>query len=96
MLYRGATPANPVHGMYSFVPAQPMRLPDPRFARPIVSLAGNINPASRQSVRGVRDPLPVEVVRQAWESLRDQVLAQDLVLATFLATPRLVAPRDPA
>jgi hypothetical protein len=86
-LYRGATIDNPVHGMYSFVPARPADHPQPRFQRPAVHLPELINPASRQSTRGARRALPIEEVREAWSSLRDQALAQGLVLATYLATP---------
>jgi hypothetical protein len=86
-LYRGATVDDPVHGMYSLVPARPAGHPDCRFARPAVRLSERINPASTQSARGAGDWLVIETVRQAWTSVRDQVLAQDLVLATWLATP---------
>ncbi|GLY43201.1 hypothetical protein Amsp01_092240 [Amycolatopsis sp. NBRC 101858] len=86
-LYRGATIDKPIHGMYSFVPARPADHPQPRFQRPAVHLPERINPASRQSTRGARRALPIEDVRRAWMSLRDQVLAQGLVLATYLATP---------
>lgn len=85
--YRGATIDKPVHGMYSFVPARPAEHPPPRFERPAVDLPGLINPASRQSTRGARRELPIEDVHRAWISLRSQILAHDLVLATCLATP---------
>jgi len=93
--YGGATIDNPVHGMYSFVPARPADHPQPRFQRPAVHLPELINPASRQSTRGSRRALPIEVVRRAWMSLRDQVLRHDLVLATYLATPPSASATEP-
>lgn len=95
-LYRGATLEEPVHGMYSFVPARPVDHPTPRFARPVVRVPERINPASRQSPRGARRLLPIETVRQAWTSLRDQVLTYDFVLATSLVTPPCAPTPDTA
>lgn len=94
-LYRGATLDNPIHDMYSFVPARPADHPHPRFARPAVHLPTLINPASTQSPRGARPPQPIEVVRQAWVSLRDQILTHDLVLATSLTTPPCAPATEP-
>lgn len=74
--------------MYSFVPALPAAGDDPpRFARPVIRLDGLINPASRQSTWGSHRPMPVAAVRDAWEIVRDQVLAADLMLAVYLDTP---------
>lgn len=87
-LYRGASLDEPVHGMYCFVPALPVAGDDPpRFARPLIRLDGLINPRSRQSTWGSRRPMPVAAVRGAWEAVRDQVLAADLMLAVHLDTP---------
>jgi hypothetical protein len=87
-LYRGASPDRPVHGLYSFVPALPVAGDDPlRFARPVVRLDKLINPACRQSTWGSRRPMRVAAVRDAWQAVRDQVLAADLMLATYLDTP---------
>ena len=88
-LYRGATVDDPVDGMFSFVPARradagPEAM---RFARPAVELPGLINPASQQSAWGANRPLPPDRVFDAWEALAVQVLAADLVLATWLQTP---------
>ncbi|MFI5593655.1 hypothetical protein ACIA5G_52125 [Amycolatopsis sp. NPDC051758] len=94
-LYRGATIDNPVHGMYGFVPARTSDHPQPRFQRPAVYLPGLINPRSRQSTRGARRALPIEEVRGVWSSLRGQVLAHGLVLATYLATPPSAPANDP-
>jgi hypothetical protein len=87
-LYCGASLDDPVHGMYSFVPALPVVGDDPpRFPRPLIRLDGLINPASWQSTRGSLQPMPVARVRDAWESVRAQVLAAGLVLAVQLDTP---------
>jgi hypothetical protein len=86
-LYRGATANDPVDGMYSFVPARRADERDPRFGRPSVRLSGRINPASRQSTWGSKRPLSVAQIRHAWESIHDQVLAHDLLLATRIETP---------
>ena len=43
-LYFGATPANPVVGMYSFVPCQPAAGTRSGFPRPIIELQDLINP----------------------------------------------------
>lgn len=85
--YRGATVDDPVHGMYSFVPALPATDNGPRFARPALHLPGLINPASRQSPRGAKRPLPTSAIRDAWEAVRYQVLAADLTLTVHLDTP---------
>lgn len=86
-LYRGATIDDPMHGMYSFVPALPATDEGPRFARPALYLGGLINPASKQSTRGSRRPLPITAVRNAWESIRHQVRLAGLVEAVHVDTP---------
>ena len=86
-LFRGATFADPVEGMYSFVPAMPVRGDYPRFARPPIRLPGLINPASRQAAKGSHRPRPAPVVRDAWEAIRHQILTAGLVLAVQIATP---------
>lgn len=86
-LYRGATVDDPVEGMFSFVPARRADEVDPRFCRPSVRVPGRINPASWQSTWGSKRPLPVNAIRDAWGSIREQVLARDLLLATRIRTP---------
>lgn len=87
-LYRGATFDDPVEGMFSFVPARRADADDPRFARPQVEMPGLINPSNSRAAWGSRRALTVERVREAWESLRDQVLAADLLLAVRFETPQ--------
>ena len=86
-LYRGATIDDPVEGMFSFVPARRADQADPRFNRPSVRLPGRINPASRQSTWGSKRPLSRDAIRSAWGSIREQVLAHDLMLATQIRIP---------
>jgi hypothetical protein len=86
-LYRGATFDDPVHGMFSFVPALRADEPDPRFARPPIVLPGLVNPASRQSTRGSTVGLPTTRVQEAWEHVRAQVFDHDLMLGLHLETP---------
>jgi len=86
-LYRSATFDDPVEGMFSFVPARLADGADARFARPVVRLSGLINPANRQSTWGSTRPRPVDSVRDAWASMRDQILAQGLHLGVRIETP---------
>lgn len=86
-LYDGATPDDPIQGMYSFVPALPRQDDGPRFARPRIELPGIINPRSKQAASAGIGPRPIEDVKFAWESVTRQVLAQGLVLATRLHLP---------
>lgn len=81
-LYEGATRRHSVSGMYSFAPCLPADQNVQRFARPDVELPGIINPASTQTPSGAKDPRSIEEVTQAWSSVVDQVLNQDLLLAT--------------
>jgi hypothetical protein len=75
--------------MFSFVPARRTDTgPDEmRFARPAIDLPGLINPASTQSTLGSNRPTATEDLLEAWQSVGLQVLAADLVLATWLRTP---------
>lgn len=86
-LYRGASLEHPVHGMFTFVPARLASSASVRFRRPAITLPGLINPASTQSPRGVHDPLSLDRVRTAWSDIRDQVLAENLVMAVRFDTP---------
>jgi hypothetical protein len=87
-LYRGATFQEPVHGMYSFVPALPITGDDPpRFPRPVIHLPGLINPEAWQTVRGPTNPRAISEVRDAWHRVRQQILDAGQVLAVQLHTP---------
>jgi hypothetical protein len=86
-LFRGATYEDPVDGMFSFVPARLASEQDPRFARPPIRIDGLINPASWQSPSGATRPLDVGTIRDAWRSLKEQVITAGLVLGLSLDTP---------
>lgn len=85
-LYRAATFDQPVHGMYSFVPARLADSEDPRFPRPAVT-SPLINPASSRAVWGSKRHLPIGRAREEWESVRRQVLDANLLLGVGLETP---------
>lgn len=86
-LYRGACPAAPMNGMFSFVPCRRADADDVRFARPAVVLPGVINPASTQAASGAKRLRPTAEVKSAWSSIVEQVLQAGLVLGTAIATP---------
>ena len=46
-LYIGATPDDPVEGMFSYVPCRPADADRSGFARPAITLPGLINPNLR-------------------------------------------------
>lgn len=85
-LYRGATTDDPVEGMFSFVPAGLADVEDPRFPRAAVE-SKFVNPSSRQSTWGSKRPLALDELREAWDSIRRQVLGSDLLLAVAVQTP---------
>ena len=85
-LYRGATPADRVHGMFSFFPAMPAG-GDEGFPRPGVELPQlYFNPRVRQGHKQSCDLAEQALVR-LWESLAAQVHDADLVLGTRAALP---------
>ena len=87
-LYRGATPRDPVCGMYSFFPA--MREGDDRgFARPSIELdAGYFTPANTQSPKGGKRRIDSDaVLQQLWQSLVGQVRSSGLVIGTRAESP---------
>ena len=72
-LYRGATPEDPVGGMFSFFPAMPAH-GDAGFPRPLIDLPGEyFNPRSWQAPKGVRQQRTSEELRGLWKSLVGQV-----------------------
>lgn len=89
-LYRGATYHDPVAGMYSFVPAKLAGEIDPRFARPSVE-SKFINPLNTQSTKGSKVSIPMGTVHEAWTAIRDQVVAQGLLVAVQIQTPERLA-----
>ena len=88
-LYHGATFDEPVAGMFSFVPCRDAARTDARFARPVVSLPGHINPASAQSPSGATRPQTVEQAFERWRSVCEQVFQAGCELGVSFDTPRL-------
>jgi len=86
-LFRGATPDDPVNGMFSFVPCRPWVGDSSRFACPAIRLDGVINPRSRQSASGAKHLRSAAEVYAAWRQVVRQVLVQDLQLGVGIADP---------
>ena len=86
-LYRGATPDDPVEGMFSFFPASP-ECGDSGFRRPFIDLPIEyLNPAAFRTPRGLgHDRTPSEL-RAVWDLLVAQVRDAGLVLGTFAELP---------
>jgi hypothetical protein len=86
-LYLGATPNDPVRGMFSFVPCIPAEGDlDARFARPEIRLPDVITPHLRQGKKITKLHRPEEAI-SLWTEVRAQVERADLGLATTLITP---------
>ena len=86
-LYRGATPAEPMDGMFSFVPCMDADDPRERFERPAISIPGIINPTSRQSPSGAKVSRSLMERQTAWYHVQQQVFDCGLSLGTRLAVP---------
>lgn len=81
-LYFGATPDEPVNGMFSFVPCRPAAGSRSGFARPSVELEGLINPNARMQARMLdADP---ERIPELWQVVVESVRSEGLALATRL------------
>lgn len=87
-LYRGATPDNPVHGMFSFFPAT-TAVGDSGFPRPLIDdLPDNrINPRSFRAPKGQTSHLSLYELFDLWSSLIEQVHRNRLVLGIYAALP---------
>ncbi len=86
-LYRGATPDDPVDGMFSFFPASPAG-GDSGFTRPFIELpADYLNPKSAQSPKGLRRNRTPDELRGLWGQLVEQVRDAGLVLGTHAELP---------
>lgn len=89
-LYWGATPADPVGGMFSFFPALPEADAEDGFPRPTISLNGLITDHLSQGFKG--NALGADLMAAAWRATRDQVLAQGLLLGVHAELPPRRAP----
>lgn len=86
-LIKGATPDDPVDGMFSFVPCRVDGDADMRFARPVVDLPGIVNPKSTQSPSGAKEMRPLAQIVDAWRTVVDQVRRVELELGIHFKTP---------
>jgi hypothetical protein len=82
-LYVGATPDNPVDGMFSFVPCRPGSGADAGFARPALKVDGVINPNARMQARTLDVGEPGTWA--AWTAAVEATVSEGLALATKLA-----------
>ena len=86
-LYLGATPCDPVQGMYSFFPAVPAG-GDAGFPRPLIDLPGEyFNARNWQAPKGLREERSFGEVHGLWKRLVEQVRRAGLVLGTHACLP---------
>lgn len=83
--YTGATAADPVDGMFSFVPALPHATGRDGFERPAIRLDGFVHPNLAQQARCTEVSLPE--ARTVWDAVADKVRGAGLVLAHSLPLP---------
>ncbi len=85
-LYRGATPDQPVDGMFSFVPCLHASDGQQGFPRPAIRLSGLVNPelkmGSKRTVLGT-----AARTHELWSEVVAQVRDQGLALGTRLELP---------
>ncbi len=86
-LYRGATPNDPVDGMFSFFPAIPATA-DSGFPRPLVELPGEyFNPRNFRAPKGQGSSRRPEELHDLWARLVERVRDAGLVLGTHADLP---------
>jgi hypothetical protein len=83
-LYLGATPDDPVDGMFSFAPCHVGSGRTSGFARPAIDVPPYTNPNLRQQARS-SGPLEPTAVARVWRDVVDCVTADGLALATRLS-----------
>ncbi len=87
-LYRGATPNEPVHGMFSFFPAVP-ECRDSSFPQPLVDLPCKyFNPKNWRAAKGTREERTLDELGSLWDSLVAQVRSKDVVLGRLAELPK--------
>lgn len=89
-LYRGATVDAPLNGMFSFFPCVAAGT-EVGFPRPAITLPKEyFTPGLALGAKGHRmraRAVPADEIQDLWESVRDQVLYQGLMLGTYAAMP---------
>jgi hypothetical protein len=95
--YLGATPQNPVDGMFSFAPSRPYDGPSSGFVRPSIDLPDVVSPRNARQVRA-NDHLAPDRFPALWRSVAAQVLEQGCMLGTRFDLPPLegTPPAPPA
>ena len=92
-LYLGATPDDPVGGLFSFFPASPAG-GDTGFPRPLIDLpAEYFNPAARRGPKWLRRNHTPDELRGLWDRLVAQVRDAGLVLGTHAELPEQAVDR---
>jgi hypothetical protein len=90
-LYRGASPANAVNGMFSFFPCRPADgASSSGFPRPDLSELSCVNPRLRQGWHATK-LVNVAEAANVWHSVRQAVLAQGCELGVRAAIPAIVS-----
>ena len=86
-LYRGATPDDPVEGMFSFFPAMAVHEKS-SFPRPSIELPSEyFNPGNCRAPKGLGRERTIEELRTLWDSLVLQVREAGLLLGTYASLP---------
>jgi hypothetical protein len=87
-LYLGATPNDPVEGMFSFVPCVPADGDvDPRFPRPEIRIPGAITSHLRQGKK-ITKIEQLQGIATLWREVVHQTERQGLAIATRIGVPR--------
>jgi hypothetical protein len=91
-LYFGATPDNPVNGMYSFFPCEPYGVNAKGFARPRISLSGRIRDNLKRGAkfRGKdrTERLGPAAMKMLWDEVVKQVEDNQLELGVYAEMPK--------
>lgn len=85
-LYFGATPDQPVDGMFSFFPCKPLEDRDRGFARPEVQLPCYVTPSLTQGTKIAYDLEPPKL-RDLWREVVRQVETHGLMLGVRAELP---------
>lgn len=85
-LYLGATPDEPVEGMFSYVPCRPQAGDRSAFARPAIHLPPFVDPRVRMQARSSSVVEP-KVVADAWRTVADSVMEAGLCFGTRFTLP---------
>jgi hypothetical protein len=86
-LYFGATPANPVEGMFSFFPCQPAQLSPRGFARPTISISDVVTGKLSQGKK-LNAGLDLGRIRELFSLVRSQVESVGLHLGVYAEIPQ--------